>query len=237
MRTSSWSSPNEAVARLVRAESVRARGAVARLESLAEALEITAVQPSPGDGATIDGELVADERIPERLAGWIHHTSGELMWLRPDQWQLPDHRELANAIRQAHLAGRRVRAIYPVQALHDAPEILRQRARIGERIRVAPVVTLRLAVIGQRALVQEPRGHARLSRIVLRQPVLVDILRDFFQQAWDRAVPVPELALGDPEPISAGCCWPSWPPAPKTSRSPGPWGSVCARSAGGWRRC
>lgn len=63
-------------------------------------------------------------------------TAGDLCFLRPDQWRLASEPAMANTVNNAIAQGRRVRAIYPAQALQEAPRTLIGRAAIGEQIRL-----------------------------------------------------------------------------------------------------
>jgi len=152
------------------------------------------------ESVPLDGELTSGGDVPQLLADWIGETTGELLFMRPDQWRMPSESQMAVAVAGAIQAGRPARAIYPARALREAPAVLVGRASIGERIRVVPEVPTRLAVIGDRVLIPDPPGLANERRLVLRQPGLVELVIDYFEAMWDRAVAVPALEHGEASP-------------------------------------
>ena len=156
--------------------------------------------PTAGDSLPLDGEVVVGGDVPELLATWIKETTGELLFMRPDQWRMPGESQMAVAVASAIQAGRPARAIYPARALREAPAVLMGRASIGERIRVVPEVPTRLAVIGDRVLLPDPPGLAHERRLVVRQPGLVELAVSYFEALWDRAVAAPSLEQGEATP-------------------------------------
>jgi len=157
------------------------------------------VEPTE-ESLPLDGEVMAGGDVPQLLAEWIGETTGELLFLRPDQWRMPSESQMAVAVAAAIQDGRSARAIYPARALREAPAVLVGRASIGERIRVVPEVPTRLAVIGDRALLPDPPGLANERRLALRQPGLVELAVGYFEALWDRAVAVPALEHGEASP-------------------------------------
>ena len=113
---------------------------------------------SAEESLPIDGEVLAGGDVLQLLARWVGETTGELLFLRPDQWRMPSESQMAIAVAAAIQEGRPARAIYPARALREAPAVLVGRAAIGERIRVVPEVPTRLAVIGDRVLAPRPPG-------------------------------------------------------------------------------
>jgi hypothetical protein len=156
--------------------------------------------PPSEDAQPLDGEVVTGGDVPQLLADWIGQTTGELLFLRPDQWRMPSESQMAIAVATAIQDGRSARAIYPARALREAPAVLVGRASIGERIRVVPEVPTRLAVIGDRVLLPDPPGLANERRMLVRQPGLVELVVSYFEALWDRAVAVPALDQGEATP-------------------------------------
>jgi hypothetical protein len=148
----------------------------------------------------VDGEVMTGGDVPDLLAAWIRETTGELLFLRPDQWRLSSESQMAVAVAAAIQEGRSARAIYPARALRDAPAVLVGRASIGERIRVVPEVPTRMAVIGDRVLLPDPPGLADERLLALRQPGLVELAASYFEALWERAIAVPSLDRGEPTP-------------------------------------
>jgi DNA-binding CsgD family transcriptional regulator len=88
-----------------------------------------------------------------------------------------------------------------VRALHEAPEVLRARARAGEQVRLIADLPTRLLVIGSsHAVLPEPLGMADEPRILVRQRGLVEALALWFDLIWERAAAVPDLDLGEARP-------------------------------------
>jgi hypothetical protein len=156
--------------------------------------------PPSDEAQPIAGEVVIRGDVPAQLAAWIRETTGELLFLRPDQWRLPSESQMAVAVAAAIQGGRSARAIYPARALREAPAVLVGRASIGERIRVVPEVPTRLAVIGDRVMLPEPPGLSNERLLTLRQPGLVELAASYFEALWERAVAVPALDQGKSTP-------------------------------------
>ncbi len=201
----------EAVAMLIGQEAERAARAERRLSRLAAAVPLLAAattRPSIGevdDVHPIDGEVTSGGNALRLLSNLIVESRGDLLWLRPDAWRMPREAAMVEVIRTAIATGRRSRAIYPVVALREAPDVLRARARAGEQIRLLPELPTRLMVIGTtHAVVPEPLGYADEPRLLVRQGALVEALIMLFDELWSRAAPVPELDLGAARPDLRG---------------------------------
>lgn len=198
-------SPAEALGLMLAEESRKVNASAARLEGLARALPFlgeSGTGPSTeSDALDIDGEVLTSGNVPSMLVQWIEETSGELLFLRPDQWRMPSESTMFQATMTAVRAGRSVRAIYPARALQEAPDVLVGRARVGEQIRVVPEVLTRLAIVGTgRAMLPDPPGVANDRRLVIRQRGLVEMLVAYFDALWDSAAAVPHLESGDARP-------------------------------------
>lgn len=194
--------PAEALARFVRARASDLSHCAAELGTIARALPTlasTGAAVRGGDSAPLDGELTEPDDVPGLLADWVRESTGDVCFLRPDQWRLRSESEMARVMDRAAREGRRMRAIYPVRALTEAPEALRARATFGEQIRILPEVDTRLAVVGaHHALVPDPLGVGAARHVVLRQVVLIELLVRYFDQLWERASAVPDLERGQP---------------------------------------
>ena len=190
----------EAVAMLIGQEADRAARAEQRLARIAVAVPLlaaAATRPATGevdDVLPIEGELSSGGNALRLLANLIAESRGDLLWLRPDAWRMPREAAMVEVIKGAIASGRRSRAIYPVVALNEAPDVLRARARAGEQIRLLSELPTRLMVIGTtHAVVPEPLGYADEPRLLVRQGALVEALIMLFEELWSRAAPVPEL--------------------------------------------
>ena len=170
------------------------------LSRLVPELRSTGPAAPSEEAGPLEGEVLTGGDVPQLLVEWIGQTTGELLFLRPDQWRMPSESQMAIAVASAIQSGRSARAIYPARALQEAPAVLVGRAAIGERIRVVPEVPTRLAVIGDRVLLPDPPGLADERRLVVRQPGLVDLVIRYFEAMWDEAVAVPALDHGEATP-------------------------------------
>ena len=178
-----------------------------RLDDIATAipfLAAAATRPGPGeveDVQLLDGEVSAGGNPLQLLTKMIEESRGEMLWLRPDAWDLPREAAVAQVVAAAIATGRRSRAIYPVRALHEARDVLLARARAGEKVRVISDLPTRMFVLGStHAVVPEPLGMADEPRILVRQRALVEALTMLFELMWERAAPVPDMDFGDARP-------------------------------------
>ena len=168
--------PAEALRIMAAAQAVHAERALHRLEGLTHAVGLLAADallaPTGQDGTMpVEGEVVtaADpSRIYAMVRDLIRYSRGDILWLRPDQWRIPREYAMLEVVGDVIASGRRSRAIYPVRALHEAPEVLRARADEGEEIRVLPRPA-DPAVRDRR----DPRGAARAARLHRRAALLV----------------------------------------------------------------
>lgn len=202
-------SPDEALSRLVQdaaASAARAEAQMGRVRAALPFLTATGARPRPGEVhgvKQLDGEVSSGGNVPGLLAALIIASRGDLLQLRPDQYRgplngTPDAPDgMADLLRSVVASGRRLRSIYPVQALQEAPEVLAARAELGEEIRLIPEVPTRMLVLGHtHAILPEPLGFVDEPRSLIRQRGLVDALTLWFEELWARAAPVPELDGG-----------------------------------------
>jgi DNA-binding CsgD family transcriptional regulator len=178
-----------------------------RLDDIAAAipfLAAAAARPGPGEVENVqllDGEVSSGGNALQLLTRMIEESRGEMLWLRPDAWNLPREAAVAEVVASAIATGRRSRAIYPVRALHEARDVLLARARAGERVRVVSELPTRMFVLGStHAVVPEPLGMADEPRILVRQRALVEALTMLFELMWERAAPVPDMDFGEARP-------------------------------------
>jgi len=189
--------PQEALARLVNEESLRVRVRDEQLEAVRTLLpsltadHLSATAPR-GEPVTI--EVLNGGDIAQLIRSLSAESAGDLLWLRPDPWRIPPGNEIDEWVIELMRSGRRSRAIYAVEVLQEAPELLRARADAGEHVRVLAEVPTRLAVLGtSAALIAERFGSHDGRRLVLRQQSMVAALTLMFDGLWDRAMPVPGL--------------------------------------------
>ena len=147
----------------------------------------------------LDGELSAGGNALALLTDLIDSSKGDLLWWRPDAWRMPREAAISVVVGRAVASGRRSRAIYPMRALHEAPEVLQARALQGEQVRVIDEMPTRMLVIrGTHAILPEPLGFADEPRLLVRQPAIVGALTLLFERFWERAVALPDLDIRRP---------------------------------------
>jgi DNA-binding CsgD family transcriptional regulator len=171
-----------------------------RLDDLARSIPfLTAAGSRPGPGEVedlggLDGEVSSGGNALALLTALIEQSTGDLLFLRPDTWLMPRESAISRVVGRAVAAGRRSRAIYPVRALHEVPEVLRARIDEGEEVRLIDDMPTRLFVIsGTHAVLPEPLGFADEPRLLVRQGALVEALSLLFELYWERSVGVPQL--------------------------------------------
>lgn len=195
------------VADLVRGEASRASTVASRLDALAWAvphLVAAATRPAEADVSDtrpIEGELSSGGNALALIGQMLRTSRGDMLWLRPDAWAMPRESAVSQMLAEAMAGGRKSRAIYPVRALHEAPEALRTRARLGEQIRVISELPTRMFILGDaHAVLPEPLGYADEPRVHIRQRSVVAALTHWFEQLWSTATPVPAFDTGEARP-------------------------------------
>ena len=196
--------PVEVLRTMLAAQAAQAERAHRGLDEITAAIGMLSAEETgsvPGElesSRPLEGELAVGGDIFGLVRSLVLRGSGDLMWMRPDQWRGPREHRMIALVAEAIAQGRRSRAIYPIRALHDAPAALAGRMAVGEEIRVLPEMSTRLLVIGDsHAVLPEPLGFADSPLSVIRQQGVVAAMTLWFDLMWDRAV-VPDLASGEP---------------------------------------
>jgi hypothetical protein len=191
----------QALAAAISREAAAAEQTRTRLDDLARAVPLlvaAGTRPGPGevdDVQPLDGELSAGGNALALLTAMIEQSRGDLLFLRPDAWQMPREAAMAEVVRNAVASGRRSRAVYPLRALHEAPEVIQARTDVGEEVRLIDDLPTRLMIIGiTHAIVPEPLGFIDSPRLLVRQGALVGALTLLFDLYWEKALPVGELS-------------------------------------------
>jgi hypothetical protein len=192
---------DQALAAAIGREAESADLARERLDDLAGVIPLLVAagqRPGPGevdDVQPLDGELSSGGNALELLTAMIDHSRGDLLFLRPDAWQMPRESALSQVVARAVASGRRSRAVYPLRAHHEARDALRVRVEAGEEVRLIDDLPTRLMILGTtHAILPEPLGTGDSPRLLVRQGALVAALTLLFERYWERAVPVSELA-------------------------------------------
>ena len=188
--------PDPALRRVIDDEGRRLREVHEQLEALRRMLPTLAAEhEAAGEprGEAVAVEVVDYERVVDVIKTLAAQASGDLLWVRPDQWRIPEGRAIDDWMVDLLRGGRRSRVIYPARALEEAPEAVRRRAELGEHVRLLADVPGRLAVLGEAAVLREDLAGSSGRVLVLRQPALVALARALFEELWQRALSVPGL--------------------------------------------
>ncbi len=189
--------PAQALLRLISEENRRLRSVAEQLESLRQLLpslsaEHLSSQAPKGDPVTV--ELLDNSEVIDLIRVVAPNSSGDLLWLRPDQWRYPDGPVADAWVKEMVRAGRRSRAIYPARVLEEAPEVVRDRSEAGEHVRILADVPFRLAILGDAAVVVANRLDGEpVHALVVREKLMMTAARFLFDILWDKAMAVPGL--------------------------------------------
>ena len=168
-------------------------------------------------------------------------STGDLLWLRPDQWRLPAGAQIDDWVMDLMRIGPPVPGDLPGPgagggAGGDPQPRGGGRARADPRRGAVPAGDHgQLGGAGHRAVREALRPPAgappavagRRADAALREPV----------GEGDGRPRAGRPAVRPRGPATSGCCSASSPAAPRTSRSPGPSGSASARYDAGWPSC
>ena len=188
--------PDQALRRVIDDEGRRVRSVQEQLDALRRMLpSLAAEHMVAGEprGEVVGIEVVEHERIVEVVQSLTARATGDLLWVRPDQWRIPEGQAVDLWVADLLRSGRRSRVIYPARALEEAPDAVRRRAELGEHVRLLADVPGRLAVLGEAAILREDLAGGTGRVLVLRQPALVALARALFEELWQRALAVPGL--------------------------------------------
>lgn len=195
------SAPERALARLIQDEGQRLRSVQDQLDALQRMLpgltaeHMVARQPR---GAPVTVESVHHSEVVDIIRSLTARSTGDLLWVRPDQWRVPAGPSVDEWVQELLRSGRRSRVIYPARVLEEAPEMVRRRAALGEHVRVLAEVPGRMAVMGSTAALLPHRFDLPDDQLlVIRQPSLVTALSALFEALWERALTVPGLEAAD----------------------------------------
>ena len=189
--------PAEAISRLVNEENRRLQSREAQLDAVRQMLpslsadHLTATAPK---GQPVTVEMIEGGDIAQLVRSLSAASSGDLLWLRPDQWRLPHGAQIDEWVQGLVRGGRRSRAIYPARVLEEAPDVIRRCAEAGEHVRILAEVPCRLAIMGSSAaLITERFGQPDDRRLVIRQHALIGSLTLLFENLWEKAMAVPGM--------------------------------------------
>jgi DNA-binding Lrp family transcriptional regulator len=189
--------PYEALGRLIAEESDRLQATTRGLETLRAAVPTLTAEHQASripKGEPAAAEVVDGGDVLSLIQRLSTASAGEMLWLRPDQWQFGVGHDIDSWVMSAVREGRPSRAIYPARVLEEAPEVIRARAEVGEQVRILAHVPSRVAILGtSAALMPERWGVSSGRRLVVRQEGMISALTALFDALWDRAMTVPGL--------------------------------------------
>jgi DNA-binding CsgD family transcriptional regulator len=137
-------------------------------------------------------DVIPASDLADVMVTLIATTTGEMLFLRPDQWFLPTGLRVDVAVTAEMDSGRTSRVIYPARVTESLPENIQTRAGAGEQVRVLPDVPTRLAVLGtEAAVLPEVWGSPAGSRLLIRQPAIIAACIAYFEELWTHAVTAP----------------------------------------------
>jgi DNA-binding CsgD family transcriptional regulator len=189
--------PSFALRKVMARESQRLAEAARSLEVVESVVhryvtEHRAAHVSGREPLTID--VIPSSELIDVLKSLVPATTGEMLFLRVDRWNLVDTSQIDKSVVEAIRGGRSSRVIYPVTVL-DRLDLLAERARAGEQIRILAEVPSRMAVFGESAVVlPEQWGDVDVeSALLLREPSVVTACRALFDLMWAKGTSIPAL--------------------------------------------
>lgn len=191
------SAPERSLTRLIDSERERLRATEDQLDAVRRLLPDLTAEHLVGReprGRQIGIEVIGMDEAVDVIRELSIRSSGDLLWVRPDQWRIPEGRSVDSWVQELLRSGRRSRVLYPARVLEEAPEVVRERATLGEHVRVLAEVPGRLAVMGRDAALMPSRFDRPDDQLmIIRQPALVTSLAELFEALWERALTVPGL--------------------------------------------
>lgn len=192
--------PEFALGRLLNQESRRLAEATDALDLARDEVSTYVSEHLVGQRAEwqpVGVDVIPTSDLADVMLTLVATSSGDLLFLRPDQWLLPTGERMDAVVTEAIGSGRTSRVIYPARIIETNPDNVLARAGAGEQIRVLPDLPTRMAVFGSDAAVlPETWGSPAGSRLLIRQPALVATCIAFFDQLWGHAVTTPGLGSG-----------------------------------------
>jgi DNA-binding CsgD family transcriptional regulator len=192
--------PGFALRRIVAREARRVSETARALEQVETIVagyiaEHQVARSAASEPLTID--VIREAELIDVFETLVPTTSGEMLFLRPDQWNMATASKMDDYVIAAIRTGRTSRVIYPVSVLERAGAI-EGRVAVGEQVRLLAQVPSRMAVFGDEAVVlTHTWGEAGVgSALLIRERGVVGACRELFEQLWRRATTVSRLQVG-----------------------------------------
>ena len=138
--------------------------------------------------------VVSDrEEIGELPASLMNSARQDWMSLETSLTEMPLTEDFGQSPLPAFAGRVRCRAIYDTAFTNDpvGQRIIAASAEAGEMARVLPKVPIKMKVADHTAalLALTPTGTG--GALVIKAPVVIDVLREYFELLWERAAPLP----------------------------------------------
>lgn len=143
--------------------------------------------------SSVPFELLSQEEAFVAVEDVQRATTGEVLSCHPAVDIDVDSPTYVELIAHQLRAGRRMRGLYPADVVNDPSrlEYVRRWARAGEDIRLMVHALPPMAAFGTEvALISSTWGGGVEGHLLVRAPALVALVRELFEQYWQRSVPL-----------------------------------------------
>ena len=151
-------------------------------------------------GTTINGrlpghlvEVISDPtQISELSASLVNTARRDWMTLDDLATEMPLTEDFAAPPLPAAAGMVRCRSIYPATAMEDpvARRIIQTCVQAGQRARLLPEVAMKMKLADHTTAMLPLTRTGTTAALLVRAPVIVGALREYFELLWDRATPV-----------------------------------------------
>lgn len=196
------SSPGTALAALLHTELRLLEERRAQLDAVRASLAGFAADHMVGQSrgwSSVPFELLSAEEAFVAVEDLQRGTTGEVISCHPVVDIDVDSPTYVEVIEEQLRAGRTMRGLYPADVVHDPDrlEYVRHWARAGEDVRLMVHALPPMAVFGSEvALVSSTWGGGVEGHLLVRAPALVALVRELFEQYWQRSTPLLPVAQG-----------------------------------------
>jgi DNA-binding CsgD family transcriptional regulator len=138
-------------------------------------------------------ELFSPEESFVAVEDVLRGTAGEVLSCHPAVNIDVDSPTYVELIESQLRDGRPLRGLYPADVVDDPPRLayVRRWARAGEEVRLMSHALPPMAVFGtEAAMVSSTWGGGVPGHLLVRAPALVALVRELFDQYWERATPL-----------------------------------------------
>lgn len=168
----------------------------ARLDAVRASLSGFAADHMVGQSrgwSSVPFELLSPEEAFVAVEDVQRGTTGEVLSCHPAVDIDVDSPTYVELLEEQLRAGRPMRGLYPADVVNDPDrlEYVRRWSRAGEEVRLLVHALPPMAVFGAEvALVSSTWGAGVEGHLLVRAPALVALVRELFEQYWQRGVPL-----------------------------------------------